>query len=129
MKKWQIAVVVVLCIVALYQWYNVRLLQEELADQGRIRAVCQQMMPPRQELAAAANWLHDYYQSQDGLQRPQGLWLNDRPDFEGVAAWILDVYLWARVEGVSDEEARQRIVQAIQGSEEWKTKHPSGAPR
>ena len=101
----------------------------ELADKGRIRAECQKLVPPRPELTAVGNWLHDYYRSPEGLQRPEGLWINERPDFEGVAAWVLDMYVWARVEGATEEEAKQRIVQEIQGSEEWKAKHPSGNPK
>jgi hypothetical protein len=128
-KKWQIAIVVGLGVLALYQWSVVRSLRAELADRGYMLRVCQQTIPTRSELTAAAQWLHEYYQSQEGLQRPQGLWVNDRPDFEGVSAWILDVYVWARAEGASDEEARQRIVRAIQGSDEWKLKHPSGGPK
>ena len=129
MKIWQIAVVVVLGAMAFYQWSEVRSLRAELADRGRVLKACQQTMPTRQELTAAAQWLHEFYRSQDGLQRPQGLWIQDRPDFEGMSAWILDVYLWARAEGASEEEARQRVVRAIQGSDEWKLKHPAGTPK
>lgn len=125
MKRWQIAVVVGVGLFALYQWSVARSLRAELADTGRALTVCKQTIPSRDELTAAAQWLHEYYQSPEGLQRPQGLWLDDRPDFEGVSAWILDVYLWARAEGATVDEARQRIVQAIQASDEWKTKHPS----
>ncbi len=125
MKRWQIALVVGVALLALYQWSLVRTLRAELADTGRVLTVCKQTIPTREDLTAAALWLHEYYKSQEGLQRPDGLWLGDRPDFEGLSAWILDVYVWARAEGATDEEARQRIVQAIQGSDEWKAKHPS----
>ena len=128
-KKLQIAIIVGLGLLALYQWSAARSLRAELADRGRVLRECRQTIPTRSELSGAAQWLHEYYQSQEGLQRPQGLSIDNRPDFEGVAAWILDVYMWARAEGASEEEARQRIVQAIQGSEEWKAKHPSGAPK
>ena len=129
MKKWQTAVIVALGVLALYQWSTVRSLQAELADRGRVLRVCRQAIPARSELTSAAQWLHEFYQSQEGLQRPQGLSIDNRPDFEGVAAWILDTYVWARAEGASEEEARQRIVRAIQGSDEWKAKHPSSAPK
>lgn len=125
MKRWQIAIVVGVALLALYQWSIVRTLRAELADTGRVLKVCRETVPSREELTAAAVWLHEYYQSQDGLQRPQGLWLGDRPDFEGLSAWVLDVYVWARAEGATVDEARQRIVLAIQSSDEWKAKHPS----
>jgi hypothetical protein len=128
-KTWQTAVIVALGVLVLYQWSTVRSLQAELADRGRVLRECRQAMPTRSELTSAAQWLHEYYQSQEGLQRPQGLSIDNRPDFEGVAAWILDSYVWARAEGAGEEEARQRIVQAIQGSDEWKAKHASGDPK
>jgi hypothetical protein len=73
----------------------------------------------------AAQWLHDYYGSDEGLRRPDGLWRADQkqPDFEALGAWIIDVYLNARVEGRTDEEARQMIRTAIQGSDEWRRVH------
>ena len=129
MKKWQIPVMVVLAALALYQWNVARTLREQMADRARLVASCQGLMPPRQELTAAAQWLHGFYQSPEGLQRPQGLAIDNRPDFEGVTAWILDTYTWARVEGLSDAEARERIVKQIQGTEEWKSKHPAGASK
>ena len=129
MKKWQTAAIVALGVLAFYQWSTVRSLRTELADRGRMLRECRQAIPTRSELTSAAQWLHEYYQSQEGLQRPQGLSIDNRPDFEGVAAWILDTYVWARAEGAGEEEARQRIVRAIQGSDEWKAKHPSSAPK
>ena len=46
-----------------------------------------------------------------------------QPDFEAIGAWIIDVYLNARIEGKTDEEAKQLIKDAIQGSDEWKRVH------
>jgi hypothetical protein len=57
-------------------------------------------------------------------RRPAGLWFNDQPDFEGIGAWLLDVYLSARIEGASEEEARQRVIDQIQQTEEWRQGHP-----
>jgi hypothetical protein len=73
----------------------------------------------------AAQWLHQYYGSDEGLKRPDGLWRTDQkqPDFEAFGAWVIDVYLNARVEGKSDEEAKQLIRNAIQSSDEWKRVH------
>jgi hypothetical protein len=79
----------------------------------------------RADVMQAAQWLHQYYASDDGLKRANGLWREDQkqPDFEAFGAWIIDVYLNARVEGKSDEEAKQLIRSAIQGSDEWKRVH------
>lgn len=81
----------------------------------------------REELAAAIQWLDDFYRSADGLQRPNGLWRADinQPDGEAIGAWILDVYLQARLVGKSDAEARQMIVDQVKGTDEWRRKHPN----
>ena len=47
--------------------------------------------------------LDDFYRAPEGLQRPEGLSINEAPDFEGIAAWIFDVYLNARLAGRSIE--------------------------
>lgn len=79
----------------------------------------------RSDVMQAAQWLHNYYKSDEGLKRPDGLWRGDQkqPDFEAFGAWVIDVYLNARVEGKTDEEAKQLIRDAIQGSDEWKRVH------
>jgi len=79
----------------------------------------------RGEVVQAAQWLHEYYKSDAGLRRPNGLWREDQkqPDFEALGAWIYDIYLNARVEGKSEEEARKLITDAIQGSDEWRRVH------
>lgn len=79
----------------------------------------------REEIVAAVGFVDDLYRSTDGLQRPGGLYNTDqqRVDAEAIGTWILDVYMKARIEGQSDEEARQAIADAIKGSDEWKRKH------
>jgi hypothetical protein len=80
----------------------------------------------REELVAAVGFVDDLYRSQDGLQRPGGLYNPDaqKVDAEAIGTWILDVYLKARIAGKSDAEARQSIADAIKGSDEWRSKHP-----
>ena len=80
----------------------------------------------REELVAAVAFLDEFYRSTDGLQRPGGLYSAEarRVDAEAIGAWVLDVYLKARIEGKPDPEARQLIVDAIKGSDEWRRKHP-----
>jgi hypothetical protein len=78
----------------------------------------------REEMAAIVGWLDEFYRSKEGLQRPGGL-INaeSRPDGEAIGVWILDVYLKARIEGASEDEARQRVIDNIKGTEEWRKKH------
>ena len=68
--------------------------------------------------------LHAFYMSRYGLQRPQGLSINGRPDFLGIAQWIFDVYLPARSRGFSAEGAFDIVIAAITRSEEWRQKNP-----
>jgi hypothetical protein len=68
-------------------------------------------------------WLNDYYKSADGLKRPEGLWIHDHPDFEGLGAWVFSVYLPHRFNGQDEAQARQAVVDAIRQSDEWRAKH------
>lgn len=79
----------------------------------------------REDIVRAAQWLHEFYGSAEGLRRPEGLWLSQQkqPDFEALGAWVFDVYLSARVNGASDADARQAIVDAIKGTDEWRRAH------
>lgn len=78
-------------------------------------------LPSRNELRDELAYLHGFYR--DGLKRPEGIWINGAPDFEGIAAWFLDTYINARLQGKSPEEARKLYVDAIMQSEEWHQKH------
>lgn len=86
----------------------------------------QKLQGHREELVAAVGFLDELYRSPEGLQRPGGLYNPDtrRVDAEAIGTWILDVYLRARIEGKSEAEARRSITDAIQGSDEWRRKHP-----
>jgi hypothetical protein len=114
-------------------WQNRRIaqLQSSMEFQQRQfetqvgKLAAEKLKNQRGSVLQAAQWLHDYYKSDEGLRRPDGLWRADQkqPDFEALGAWIFDVYLNARVEGKSDEEARKLITDAIQGSDEWRRVH------
>lgn len=78
----------------------------------------------RAEFLAAMQRLHAFYMAPEGLQRPNGLSLNGRPDFLGIAAWMFDIYLACRSGGVGVEDSWSEVVAWITISEEWKTKHP-----
>lgn len=86
------------------------------------------VVPGREEALDELNWLNGYYKAPEGLQRPKGLSLNDAPDFEGVAAWYLDVYQKARIAGKSRADARAAYVSDIRHSAEWQVKHPGETP-
>ena len=78
------------------------------------------------EMQRAMAWLNDFYKSPEGLQRSEGLWIRDHPDFEGISVWVFDVYLRHRLKGEPEEQARQTVMDAIKQSDEWRAKH-SGA--
>ena len=67
--------------------------------------------------------LDAFYAAPEGLQRPNGLSISGGPDFLGIAAWIFDVYLSERLSGGSPTVAWTRVVNAIQDTQEWKSKH------
>lgn len=88
-----------------------------------------QTQPPgREEALDELNWLDSYYAAPEGLQRPNGLSLNGKPDFEGVAAWYLDVYQRERMAEKSRADSRAAYVSQIRHSDEWKQKHPGETP-
>lgn len=87
------------------------------------------VLPPgREEALDELNWLDGYYSAPEGLQRPNGLSLNGKPDFEGVAAWYLDVYQRERLIGNTRALARASVVSDIRHSDEWQAKHPGETP-
>src|SRR5262249_20415073 len=80
----------------------------------------------RAELLETLNWLDRFYSSPEGLARPNGLSVAGKPDFEGIAAWVLDVYLNSRIGGLDVATSRQNVIHAIQQTTEWRTRHPEG---
>jgi len=128
-----ILLVVVVILLGQVYWQNRRIaqLQSSMEFQQRQfeaqvgKLAAEKLKNQRGNVLQAAQWLHDYYKSDEGLRRADGLWRADQkqPDFEALGAWIFDVYLNARVEGKSDEEARKLITDAIQGSDEWRRVH------
>jgi len=84
--------------------------------------------PGREEALNELNWLDAYYASPEGLQRPQGLSLNGKPDFEGIAAWFIEIYQRERMAGKSPAGARIAYVTQIRQSAEWLARHPGETP-
>jgi hypothetical protein len=100
--------------------------QSQRALEGRVESLAAEKLKfRREEMASIVQWLDEFYRSPDGLQRPGGL-VNastSRTDGEAIGVWVLDVYLKARIEGASEEEARQRVADQIKGTDEWRLKH------
>lgn len=83
----------------------------------------------RDEALDEMNWLDGYYRSQEGLQRPEGLSIDGKPDFLGIAAWYCEVYERERITNKkSRADARAVYVNDIRHSEEWQRKHPGETP-
>lgn len=82
----------------------------------------------RGDMLQAMERLHAFYMSPMGLQRPQGLSIDGRPDFLGIAQWIFDIYLPARSGGFSAIGAFDIVVAAITRTQEWSQKNPTRTP-
>jgi len=117
--------VTLLAIVCGRQYSDIRDLRMRLAECGRnSRGVAADTLQGQgAEIARILAWLHDYYRAPEGLQRPNGLWVDDHPDFDGIANWVFDVYLRNRLAGRTEAEAQRVVQTAIQRSDEWRTKH------
>ena len=125
--------IVVVVLIGQVYWQSRRITQMQASMEFQQRQFAEQvdklaadkLKNRRGEVVQAAQWLHEYYKSDAGLKRPNGLWREDQkqPDFEAVGAWLYDVYLNARVQGKSEDEARKLITDAIQGSDEWRRVH------
>lgn len=124
--------VVILLLLGQAAWQATRMsaLRAELAQaqrtlETRVEALAAEKLKfRREEMAAVVAWLDEFYRSKEGLQRPGGLVRADNtPDGEAIGVWVLDVYLKARIDGASEDEARQLVVDNIKGTEEWRTKH------
>jgi hypothetical protein len=128
-----VLLVVVVVLIGQVYWQNRRIAQLQSSMEFEQRQfevqidkrAAEKLKNNRADVMQAAQWLHQYYASPEGLNRADGLWRADlkQPDFEAIGAWIIDVYLNARIEGKTDEEAKQMIKDAIQGSDEWKRIH------
>jgi hypothetical protein len=82
------------------------------------------MLPfDRAELLQVMELLDWFYRAPEGLQRPQGLSLNGSPDFQGIATWVVDVYMTARLLGYEPDESFLAVVYLIMQTDEWRQKH------
>jgi hypothetical protein len=120
-----------LALLVIHQYNRIAELRTELADArqhagAEARAsVSDTMEGQGAEMRRAMEWLHEFYRSQDGLQRADGLWIAGHPDYEGISYWIFEVYLRDRLKGMSEDQARHVVEDGIRQSEEWHAKHKS----
>jgi hypothetical protein len=118
-----------LAALVLYEYNRIGQLRAELARShaqslAESRALAAASMEGQgAEIRRAMIWLNDFYRSPDGLARPDGLWIDGHPDFEGLSAWVFEVYLRSRLNGLNEEQARDAVVRAIRQSDEWRAKH------
>jgi hypothetical protein len=118
-----------LALLAIQQCSRIGDLRTELADAqaqtlSEARAsVADSMEGQNAETQRVMTWLNDFYKSADGLQRPEGLWIDGHPDFQGIGMWVFDVYLRNRLKGQNEEQARRSVEDALKQSDEWRTKH------
>ena len=82
----------------------------------------------RTEFLQAMQRLDAFYQSVEGLQRPVGLSVDGVPDFLGIAAWVFDVYLNARLAGEPTEAAWAASSGPSKPPTSGEQKHPDGTP-
>ena len=82
----------------------------------------------RGDMLLAMERLHGFYMSRMGLNRPQGLSIDGKPDFLGIAQWIFDIYLGARSAGFSTGGAFDIVAAAITRTDEWRQKNPGRTP-
>lgn len=114
-----------------WQTIQLRSLRAELRYMGRhyeesvSRLAAEKLRGRREDIVRTSQWLHEFYASTEGLQRAEGLWISSEkhPDFEAIGAWVFDVYLNARINGASDADARQAVVDAIHATDEWRRVH------
>lgn len=122
-----------LAVLAIHQYTTIGDLRNQVtaaetraAEQARA-AVADSMEGQGAEIQRVMTWLDEFYKSPDGLQRPEGLWIHDHPDYEGLSVWVFDVYLRRRLRGDTEEQARKVIETTVRQSDEWRAKHrPAG---
>jgi hypothetical protein len=122
-----------LAVLAIHQYTTIGDLRNQVtaaetraAEQARA-AVADSMEGQGAEIQRVMTWLDEFYKSPDGLRRPEGLWIHDHPDYEGLSVWVFDVYLRRRLRGDTEEQARKVIETTVRQSDEWRAKHrPAG---
>ena len=113
-----------------YQWRAIRMMKSEiqalrtdLTAETRKLALQQFTEDRHDEAQRTIAWLNDFYGAREGLQRPHGLCKDSTLDAGGLTVWLFDTYLRVRIDGGSEGLARQKVVDAIRSSGEWRSVH------
>jgi hypothetical protein len=132
MNRVGVVAIAVLAVLSGFQWRALRLMKAEVetlrADAAAVtrRSTLEQFNEEhRDEMQRAIAWLNDFYAAREGLQRSQGLCHDGRLDAQGLVVWLYDGYLRLRVDGQPEGLARQKVADAIKGSDEWRALHAS----
>jgi hypothetical protein len=75
------------------------------------------------ELRDMSSRLHDFYRSDQGLGRTDGLCAGGRPDIDGILIWGIEHYLRQRGAGASVKDAQSSTESAIRATPEWRARH------
>ena len=125
-----VAVVILLAQIAREERIISRLKMDQESVQAEVEkraaaTAAERLQGHREDIVRAAQTLQDFYHSDDGLRRPDGLWnaAAHQVDMEAIGVWLFDVYLKARINGASDEDARKQMTDAIRGTDEWRRVH------
>jgi predicted Holliday junction resolvase-like endonuclease len=91
-----ILAVVVVVLIGQVLWQQRRIQQLEFSmdfqqqqfEERAGKLAAEKLKARRSDVMQAAQWLHEYYQSDEGLRRADGLWRADvrQPDFEALGA-------------------------------------------
>ena len=125
-----VVIVVILAAFSAQEYRQIQALRRDV-DNAQVRAaanakavVADWLGTEIEESGHALEWLHNYYKAKEGLQRPEGLWIDGHPDYTGISTWILGMYMSNRLKGQTEAQARQSVENAIRQSDEWRSKHP-----
>lgn len=115
MIRWLIAVCVVLGALCGVQWTTLTRLKADLAsaDARAYRAALVELRDRREEFLRVMTWLDMALRRGEAQAGDSGLCRDGTPDTEAVGTWVFDVYLRARTDGLSEAEARQKVLDAI----------------
>jgi hypothetical protein len=115
MIRWLIGLCAVLGALCAVQGTTLARLKTDLAtaDARAYRAALVELRDRREEFSRVMTWLDAFVRRDQDLARPGGLCPDGAPDTEAIGAWVFDVYLRERSNGLTEVDARQKVVDAI----------------
>lgn len=118
MIRWLMGVCAVLGALCAIQWITLTRLKADLAtaDARAYRAALIELRDRREEFSRVVTWLDAFVRRDQDLAERGGLCPDGAPDTEAIGALIFDIYLRERSNGLSEADARQKVVDAIRES-------------